>query len=117
MALVVKSFSISKIMEVNRNGEKQSEFLSMKFESDTSLTPEQAVLQQLEAHETVEKSVVFNALASGLITKDTANDRLEQTKTRHAGILAALQDKYGVSDVENVLNAPRQSTEMDDAGK
>ena len=107
MALVVKSFSVSKIIEVNARGEKQSEFLSMKFESDVSLTPEQALVQQLEAHETVETALVFNALASGMMTKETAKDRLEQLKERHAGVMAALQKKYGIPDVEAFLNPPR----------
>jgi len=104
MAIVVKSFTVSKLMEVNARGEKQSEFVSMKFESDVSLTPEQAVVQQLEAHKTVEEALVFNALSSGLMNKESAKDRLEQIKERHAGVLAALQKKYGIQDVEAFLS-------------
>ena len=104
MALVVKSFTISKIMEVSARGEKQSEFLSMKFESDVSLTPEQALVQQLEAHQIVEEALVFNTLASGMMTKETAKDRLVQLKERHAGVMAALLKKYG-GDNTSILAA------------
>jgi hypothetical protein len=107
MALVVKSFTISKLMETSARGEKQSEFLSMRFESDISLTPEQALVQQLEAHRTVEEALVFNALASGLMTKESAKDRLEQVKERHVGVLAALQKKYGIPDVSAFLDPPK----------
>lgn len=104
MALVVKSFTISKLMEFNARGEKNSEFLSMKFESDFSLTPEQALMQQLEAHRTVEEALVFNALASGMITKETAKDKLEELKVRHDGVMAALQKKYGIPDIATFLS-------------
>ena len=108
MALIVKSFSISKIIEINVRGEKQSEFLNMKFESDSSLTPKQAMLQQLEAHETVEEAIVYNALASGMMTVDAANERISQLKHRHEGIITVLNKKFGVPDVSSFLDQPTE---------
>lgn len=103
MALIVRGFSISKLMETYAGGDKQSEFLNMKFESDVSLTPERAIVEQLEAHRVVEEAITFNALASGMMTKEAAKDKLEQIKERHKGILAVLQDRYGITDPQSFL--------------
>ena len=105
MATIAETFTISKIMEVNARGEKNSEFLSIKFKSDVSLTRGQLIMEQLEAHETVEEAIVFNCLASGMITQEVAKDRLAQVKERHAGIIAALQKKYGIPDPAGFLEA------------
>lgn len=103
MALVVKSFTVSKLLETHYGGGKNSEFLSMKFESDISLTPEQAIVQQLEAHEIVERSLAMNALASGMLTKEAAKNWIEQMAARHDGILTTLRKKYGDPSVDTFL--------------
>jgi hypothetical protein len=114
MALTVKSFSIGLMMDVNSRMGKQSEFLNMKFESDVSLTPEQAMVHQLEAHKIVEEAIVFNALAAGMITKETAKDKLDQIKVRHGGILSVLQEKYGTPDPASFLDSEDGSGDVED---
>lgn len=115
MAIVVRSFTISKVLEVNFRGEKQQEFISMKFESDVSLTPEQAHIQALEAHRIVEESLVYNSLASGMITGDAAKDRLEEIRGRHTGMVTALKKKYGdTNDVEAFLKSAGPETMSSD---
>ena len=87
----------------------------MKFESDVSLTPEQALVQQLEAHETVETAIVFDALASGMMTKETAKDKLDQVKERHSGVIAVLKKKYGDPNVDSFLNQSNSEESETDA--
>lgn len=114
MATIAETFTISKIMEINARGEKNSEFLSVKFKSDVSLTRGQLIMEQLEAHETVEEAIVFNCLASGMITQETAKDKLAQVKERHAGILAVLRKRYGAPDPSGFLEAEVPETEEKD---
>lgn len=118
MAITVQTWTVSKLMEVSARGEKHSEFLSMKFGSDVSLTPELAAVQQLESHRMVEEALVFNAVASGMMHTETAKDMLAQIKERHTGVKAVMQKKYGVQDVtdmaakmEEFLTSKSPSTE------
>lgn len=86
------------MLEIHSGGQKASEFVSIKFESDVSLTPEQVLVEQSKAHAIVDEAVVINALASASISGDLAKELLEQSKERHSGILDSLNKRYGVTD-------------------
>jgi hypothetical protein len=91
--LTVKSFTISRILEVNRGGGKESHFLSMTFESPP-ISPEEAVIQQLHVHALVDKAVIYDAVASGTVTVDTGKDLVDQSKERHDAMLSTLRKNH-----------------------
>jgi hypothetical protein len=87
----VKNFSISHSFDVYKNGEKAGVFVNMGFELEVPLDPKEAVVAQLRASQYVTASVLYDALARGILTKEQANEMIAESKKRHQGIASALR--------------------------
>lgn len=79
-ALKVKNFTVSKSMEIFRNGEKSSYFVSMNVEPDGDMLPEDLPLAQLDAAAVVKKACIYNALTDGKLRVEEANELLQNLK-------------------------------------
>lgn len=71
----ITEFTVTHSFDTYRNGNKTSQFVSVKFQ-DTIENIEDFPLLQLQAKLVVAKACIWDALVSGDITVEDANERL-----------------------------------------
>ncbi len=86
----VTSFTVSKSIDIYRNGEKSSYFVSMAVEPDADLRPEDLPLAQLDCAVAVKKACIYNALTDGKLRVEEANEMIKDLKDNVALIRESL---------------------------
>lgn len=89
----VNNFTVSKSIEIYRNGEKSSYFVSMNVEPDEGLRPEDLPLVQLDAATFVKKACIYNALTDGKLRVEEANELIQDLNDNTALIREKLEAK------------------------
>lgn len=89
----VNNFTVSKSIEIYRNGEKSSYFVSMNVDPDGDLKPEDLPLAQLEAAYFVKRAVILNALTDGKLKIEEANEMIADLTDNTALIREKLEAK------------------------
>jgi hypothetical protein len=77
--MVIKEFTVTHSFDTYRNGNKTSQFVSVKFWDEID-NIEDFPLKQLQAKLVVAKACIWDALVSGDITTEDANERLSLVK-------------------------------------
>ena len=90
-------FTVTHAFDTYRNGNKTSQFVSVKFKDE--VTPEDFPLVQLQAKLIVAKACIWDAMVSGDITVDDANERLSLIKENIKNLQDILIEKKNISSV------------------
>ena len=77
--MIIKEFTITHSFDTYRNGNKTSQFVSIKFQDEIS-DIETFPLAQLQAKLVVAKACIWDAMVAGDITVEDANERLSLIK-------------------------------------
>lgn len=89
----VNNFTVSKSMEIYRNGEKHSYFVSMNVDPEVPLTPEELPRFQLEAASFAKRACILNALTDGNLRVEEANELLQTLKANTEALKQQLDKK------------------------
>jgi predicted DNA-binding protein YlxM (UPF0122 family) len=77
--MVIKEFTVTHSFDTYRNGNKTSQFVSVKFWYEIE-NIEDFPLKQLQAKLVVAKACIWDAMVAGDITVEDANERLSLVK-------------------------------------
>jgi len=91
--LKVKNFTVSKGLDLYRNGEKNSYFVSMNLEPDEDMSVDDFLTAQLDAAIVVKRACIHNALTDGKLKLEEANEMISLLKENTALLREKLVQK------------------------
>jgi len=89
----VKNFTVSKGLDLYRNGEKNSYFVSMNVEPDEDMSVDDFLAAQLDTAVIVKRACIHNALTDGKLKLEEANEMIALLKENTALLREKLKAK------------------------
>ena len=89
----ITEFTVTHSFELYQSGEKTSHFVSAKVHPEEPLTLEEFPTAQLEAKCAVGRACIYNALVTGAITVEFANERISTLRDNTENLRSVLKKR------------------------